>query len=406
MKKIMCVCMVVVSAIICIYSCKKTSVSETVLPITTDEMAGAKSWLLQQRSSAPDKKWFDSLMSAIDWPKSEVAEFKDNQLLITLPVHLNIWRNFSSKYLSVATNATATQLVLIADKRGGIQSGNLVQLTPTANSNDAGSKASLLNKLFRFSTDNDQYNGYLTVSSVVDTLLYEYKFNNGQKEMYSQRQLKTKTTPTNSSAKSADAVLMKAMTPPATAATCIDWYWTTTWYDNAGNIISQDETYLYTTCNQNTLSSPDDDNKDVNAMLTTVIESIHPISELRSTDIISQEPYKRTVKYSWRAAEGFCVIAHFYAVSYETGVHRYSEPIGQWVWESLTHDRVEAEVLYNLGVSCSAEEVPNTAIAVVRTFSATMNITVKVAVSAIYKGSPIGKGEKMNRDCTFFTNIE
>jgi len=171
---------------------------------------------------------------------------------------------------------------------------------------------------------------------------------------------------------------------------CIDWYWTETTYDQYGNIIDYEESYLYTICYPNggnppgggggcMCAAPDPDPScEMSMGKITSEEASQSVSETVGTESGGTRP----AEYKWVFLKNAYGLWWFTSV--EDGVHK---KVGnEWRWESLKHRGILKDGIYvGTQVSCSIESTNPT----VGTYAAGMQLTYQFNSSMICKGFPI-----------------
>lgn len=176
-----------------------------------------------------------------------------------------------------------------------------------------------------------------------------------------------------------------SLVPPGDGGgqTCIDWYLTTTVYDDWGNILEYYETYLYTTCSENGGGGGggiDPVDPDPNCSEATANISGSEVSSNMTASVTETGATIRKVSYEWKYLESLL----WYYVSAEKGVHK---KVGsEWQWESLTHDRVyrQGTVIGGTLSMTVRESTPTVGV-----YVAGMTIKYDFYGAAVCKGSPI-----------------
>jgi hypothetical protein len=208
-------------------SCQKeasSGISQENL-IDSSTIKKVNQWLDLKRSKASesDKLGIDILRQNLNWKQSskEVLDEKRTLLLISLDA------NF--KTANLTTRKTIKKLALLLDGDAAIKKGNIVELIPPINENISVSSNSIA-KIY--SNGGTSFNGFFSVLSITNRLVYEIEYKKGKicSQSFNEPKsgVKTPHGKINISGRVQD---------------CIDWYWVT--YVN-GEVVS--EQYAFTTC--------------------------------------------------------------------------------------------------------------------------------------------------------------
>lgn len=233
------------------YSCKKDAQS------STDLVTDAKAWYEKTTANAvtslqSNVKTLKPIKQSIEWNSAKVFNLEDGSGVVVVPV-------------SVKTGA------------GALKGSFTMLLTKNGDK-------------FKPVVAYSEKNNYLT-ASVSDTDIQEM-----YKKAVNETARRKKGNPASNKGK------LSLLPPSDGGQTCIDWYWTTTVYDQWGNVMDFYETYLYTTCQDNNgggggTSDPD---PDPNCQASQDVLSGEAVSINVSSTVgpVGSDGY-REVRYTW-----------------------------------------------------------------------------------------------------------
>jgi hypothetical protein len=177
-----------------------------------------------------NSRWVDSLTNALDFAHIDMADFGFNKMLISIPIKMQVPRDFSIKGLSSLSANSRSFLLAYKNDDGSIQLGNIVQLTPNGNCS-IGNSSQLVTALLHSANRSTDFSGYFTSFSLNKQVRSEMEVKGGVKTQYSE-----KTTKSND-----NGVIVET-------SNCTSYYWVTTVTDENGNILSQTWAYIGTSC--------------------------------------------------------------------------------------------------------------------------------------------------------------
>jgi hypothetical protein len=184
-------------------------------------------WLDSQKpANKPNKKaTIELLKNNLDFSKLRVEEFKGNEQFLVIPVN----EDFKTK--KNVNKGTIPVLLLVVDKSGNINKGNLVLYIPQSGTTMSSLPNNTFYKMY-YSKELD-CSGMFRFLDITGGLLYQVEYENGKFHSIGQLQKKPSTNSQNTGAR-AECQL-------------IDWYIVTTYSEN-GIVIWQSEEYIGTTC--------------------------------------------------------------------------------------------------------------------------------------------------------------
>src|SRR6266700_880580 len=244
--------------------------------------AKVNAWLDNQKSSINQEinTRIKSLKENLDLTRARFEKLSDKEQFLIVPVTDNF------KPINNRGNNPVNNLLLIVNESGEIRKGNIVQYVP--DNSQIGHEVPQNTFFKMFNEKSIDCNGAFRFLSIMDTYLYELKYENGALHSYGLMQPKTKTVTTNS-----------------TNSDCVDWYLVTTYFYEDGST-NTDWEYLGTTCGGCAPSDPTvqqsflcgdsgggagpDPNDDV-ALVTqrdwVVVENINGLWDVISTERLS-----------------------------------------------------------------------------------------------------------------------
>src|SRR6266700_1207895 len=186
--------------------------------------AKVNAWLDNQKSSINQEinTRIKSLKENLDITRARFEMLSDKEQFLIVPVTDNF------KPINNRGNNPVNNLLLIVNESGEIRKGNIVQYVP--DNSQIGHEVPQNTFFKMFNEKSIDCNGAFRFLSIMDTYLYELKYENGALHSYGLMQPKMKTVTTNS-----------------TNSDCVDWYIVTTYFYEDGTS-DRDWEYIGTTC--------------------------------------------------------------------------------------------------------------------------------------------------------------
>lgn len=181
-------------------------------------------WLdSKQSANAPRNERVRTIRENLDFSQLFTEELNEKEKLIVIPIKSGFVANTNK------ADRPVNYLVLVMDKGGDINKGNLVQYIPE--NKQAGTPLPHDAFFLLYNAEDVTTDGRFVLLSIFDRFLFEASYKDGQRVSFAEMRPKDKQR--NTAAKE--------------AKTCIDWYLITTYYYLDGTREIREE-YLYTTC--------------------------------------------------------------------------------------------------------------------------------------------------------------
>lgn len=218
-----------------IFSCHKDGMIED-LKVKNFNKEMVSQWLnAHDKNLSTEEKILLNLLSlSLNYDAVETLPRNNNDNIIIIPIDERV-----KKYLKV-DERSALSLIIIQSKTGKLRWSTIVSYKANDNKQSKLSKFALQKILNNEKLPSD---GAYKFFNVLGRLLYEMTYAEGNLHSFSNA-----IKASDLSGKNKGINQSKKSVVPSGDPICIDWYWMTTVYDNAGNVIEYYETFLYTTC--------------------------------------------------------------------------------------------------------------------------------------------------------------
>jgi hypothetical protein len=215
-KNVLAVC-----TLLLVFGCKKNSEENTVDSKLENKVI---EWINKQQGSNDVKRTAiaNEIKLNLEIDKSWLNSYEKGETILTIPI------KSSCKLTNNKDKNPTNYLVLFQDINNKIRSGYIWQALPGATI----TKNTIANI---YNHKEEDLDGTYALLGLHDTYI--------QESTYEKNHLKKLDLP-----------ISKSITNTRTNTTCYDWYLITTTYDENGNVVSQSESYLTTTCYGVTLS--------------------------------------------------------------------------------------------------------------------------------------------------------